>query len=290
MEAHQFNRVEEAQESSPKEKPVFRDVPFAAVFLLHLVGVFVVLGLFAPGLVADVQAAGGKTLSSSSEADNLQTAAEQAFILALPFLIFAIIFSILWAAAWIFVVKRFAETLIWVALVTTPVALLILTIALALLGITSFVLATAAFTVITALYAGWIIFYQRFRIQFATLILRNVTAVITLYGAQRVWVGGVLTATFVHCRFPGTILTTFIGTFPAMAWQFIWLFASLSALYHFYTTGERFTYTDPTTGQSGELVAISADGVFALLFLIFSNYWCGGCGRRAAATWRRQQC
>lgn len=278
----------------------YKDVPFAVAFVLHLVGVLVVCALYTPLLSAELTDADSDTLLSATQ----RRAARKAFELAAPYLVFGAIFGAIWAGLWITVVRKFAESLIWVALVTAPLIFVIVLIAAALTGVLALALVGVIGFCLTAAYAFFIIFRQRYRIEFATLTLRTVAGVTTLCARKRPRAGAHLPSALTRSRalalarapasFPGTLAITFAATLPAFAFQLWWVFTLVSAVFVFVRQADeqRAAAGASPAGAAGSGerfdTGISSAGNACIAYLLFANFWYAPVG--AARKSRRQAC
>lgn len=231
----------------------YKDVEWTVIFLVQFALVVVLAFLFAPDLFSDLHDYKERERDpDSGMSPEVEQALKDALSQSLPFLGVGSLIGLGWALFWISIVQRHAESLIWTALVATPLIFGVLTLAFLVMGNPAAVGFGVAFA-ITAIYAGWIITSQRFRIEFAQLTLETVAGVVR--------------------RHPGMWLSSFISILPAALWAFSWLFA-LAAVGTFYIKrGESFTYTDKY-GNEREGYDIPTMGKILIAFLVLSNYWC----------------
>lgn len=281
-----YSQVEDEAGAKPPRR--YKDAEWAVVFLLHLLGVIAAAAVYMPELMADMAAA----LSEESEprmSSETKSTVNHVMHRCAPFIVMGLSAGLGWALVWVVIIQKFASTLIWVALIAAPVMFGLLTLFLLAMG-SAAALGTTFVFLITAVYAGWIIMYQRHRIEFATLTLETVTGVIKrcvrcvcaarAHGGRVARHGSAASpptpprpAPPPARSYPGTVATSFLSSVPASVWLFGWLLAVGASANHFIKRGHGTTYTDKY-GREREGYDISGGGKALLLFLMLSNYWC----------------
>mmetsp|Transcript_10428 Transcript_10428/g.28392 ORF Transcript_10428/g.28392 Transcript_10428/m.28392 type:complete len:536 (-) Transcript_10428:646-2253(-) len=241
----------EAQQN--KAARVYQDSEWILIFLVHLGIMGVIAGMWGGDTVdffRDIQA---NAEDNAEEVDQkTQDSAAAVLRSALPYVGIGIGVALGWAVFWVSLIQRYAENLIWIALLSSPVIFGIIALFMMMQSAVAGLLALIPFAV-TAFYAYWIITYQRFRIEFATLMLEAVAEVV---------------------RFnPGTWITAMLSGLPSIVWQCAWFFVAASTFVHYKDSVETYPCTNPRTGAEELCAQAPASLYLAIFFLLVSNYW-----------------
>lgn len=236
---------EARQRSTARKAPrACKDVAWLVVFAIHLALVGALAGSYCPEFAAQAMDEANSTRIDPDVTDAIRDAARRGW----PFLAVGVGAAFGWSVFWIALVQLFAERLIVISLVSTPLILLVMT----LWPGNPLVFATGFGFIITAFYAFWIFTTQRARITFAKLTLVSVAGVLR--------------------RFPGTWIFSLLSIVPAVAWQLGWLVTLGSTAHHFGASAEKRQVVD---GHGHETTVYKVSGLAWLfgIFLLLSNYW-----------------
>jgi hypothetical protein len=216
-----------------------RDMPWAILFVLHLIGICVLAGVMYRMYHSELS--NNNAHDSSSRRNELKIDRRSLAIVG------AVVgIGMLMAALWLELFKRFAKTLIWICLLLSPC--LMIALGIVFLGPLHVPIA-AVFCFLLAFVNLLFVYFVRHRIQFSANILSIVVQVLQQYRA--------------------TTLVAYGAVVLQVVWMCIWIVAAAGTMHSFRNQERRVcdAYGCHTEGSSDGAVGM------AWFFLLLSFYW-----------------